>query len=292
MINELNKICELYEDYDLKDHNSFKLDSICKILIKPNNEDELIKVIDIIKKNNTKYMILGNASNIILPPYYDGVMIKLDKFNNYKLEKNILYVEAGYMLNKIASEITNMGYKGLDFATGIPGTVGGSVYGNAGCYGSSISEVLISARIFDGEKVIELNNKDLDFKYRHSMLKDNKDLIVLSCKFKVEESDVNTLKGLVLERTNKRIASQDLSHPSNGSVFRNPEGLIAGKLIDDLGLKGYRIGDAMVSYKHANFIINDGNATQEDIIKLIEKIKEDVKKEYNVELVLEQEIIK
>ncbi len=292
MINELKSICEIKENFDLKKYNTFKLECTTKYFIEPNNEEELIKIIDILNNNKSKYMIIGNASNIILPPYYDGVIIKLTNLNSYRLEDDIVYCEAGCMLNKLANEITSKGYSGLDFAVGVPGTIGGAVYGNAGCYGSSIGEVLISATIYNGKDIVELDNSKLDFKYRYSILKEKKDWIVLSCKFKVEESNLEELKALVLERTNKRIASQDLSHPSNGSVFRNPEGYASGKLIDDLGLKGYKIGGAMVSYKHANFIINEDNATQEDILKLIDKIKKDVKDNYDIDLILEQEIIK
>ena len=290
MIDELKKVCFLEENAKIK--NTFKLNSVCFAMIKPSNKDELIKCVNILKDNNFKYMVLGNASNVILPSYYDGVVISLSKFNKYEIHDDNVYVEAGCMLNKVSNDLVNLGYKGLDFACGVPGSIGGSVYGNAGCYGSSISEVLISASVFDGEKVIELSNKDFKFDYRYSMLKDNKNYIILSAVFKIEKTNVDELKSLVKERNEKRLSSQDLSHPSNGSVFRNPEGFAAGKLIDDLGLKGFKVGDAMVSFKHANFIINDGNATSEDIIKLINVIKDKVKKEYNIDLVLEQEIIK
>ena len=290
MIDELKKVCFLEENAKIK--NTFKLNSVCFAMIKPSNKDELIKCVNILKDNNFKYMVLGNASNVILPSYYDGVVISLSKFNKYEIHDDKVYVEAGCMLNKVSNDLVNLGYKGLDFACGVPGSIGGSVYGNAGCYGSSISEVLISASVFDGEKVIELSNKDFKFDYRYSMLKDNKNYIILSAIFKIEKTNIDELKSLVKERNEKRLSSQDLSHPSNGSVFRNPEGFAAGKLIDDLGLKGFKVGDAMVSFKHANFIINDGNATSEDIIKLINVIKDKVKKEYNIDLVLEQEIIK
>ena len=292
MIDKLKKICRLEENVDLKKYNTFKLESKSLGMIFPKDEDELIKVVDILKKSKSKFFVIGNGSNIILPEFYDGIIINLSNFNKYELKDDIVYAQSGVMLNMLASKITNLGYSGLDFATGIPGTIGGSIYGNAGCFGSSMSKVVISARLFDGKKIIELNNKDLKFEYRSSLLKDKKkDWIILSCKLKVEKGNLEELKALVLDRTNKRISSQDLVHPSNGSMFRNAEGLIAGKLIDDLGLKGFKIGDAMVSPIHANFIVNDGNATSEDIIKLVDKIKKDVKKEYNVDLVLEQEII-
>jgi len=196
------------------------------------------------------------------------------------------------MINKLALTLINKGYKGLEWASGIPGTVGGSIYGNAGCYGSSISEVLINATIYDGENIIKLTNEELNFKYRYSLLKENKNYIILSCEFKIEKSNIEELKEIVFDRTKKRIETQDLSHPSCGSVFRNPEGTSSWKLIDGVGLKGYNINGAMVSNKHANFIINNGNATGKDIIELIKLIKEEVKKKYNIDLVLEQEIIK
>ena len=290
MIEEISKICEVEENQSIR--NTFKLESKCFAMVKPGSEEELKEVIDIIKKNNYKYVVLGNASNVILPEYYDGVVIKLEKLNKYEVHEDYVYAEAGVMLNKLANDLVNLGYKGLDFAVGVPGSIGGSVYGNAGCFGSSISEVLISANIFDGEKIITLSNEELKFDYRYSMLKDHKNYIVISCKFKIEETDINELKERVKEINTKRTTSQDLTHPSNGSVFRNPEGYSAGKLIDDLGLKGHSVGDASVSMIHANFIINNGHATSEDIIKLIDEIKEKVKKEYDIDLKLEQEIIK
>ena len=289
MIDQLNEICFVEEHAKIK--NTFKLESICFAMIKPKNEEELIKVINVIKEYNYKYIVLGNASNVILPSYYDGIVINLSNFNKYEIKDESLYVEAGCMINKISNDLVNLGYSGLDFACGIPGTIGGSIYGNAGCYGSSISDVLISVRVFNGEKVVELSNKELKFDYRYSMLKEHKDYIVLSAIFKIEKSNVLELKALVKERNEKRMSSQDLTHPSNGSVFRNPEGTSAGKLIDDLGLKGFSVGDKMVRYKHDNFIINNGKTTKEDIVKLINVIKEKVKKEYDIDLTLEQEII-
>ncbi len=293
MINDLNKICTVKEDVDLKDYNTFRLESKCMAMVFPDNFEGLLETIEILKKHKTSYFVIGNGSNIILPEYYDGVIINLSNFNKYEIKDNILTADCGCMLNNLASKVTNLGYAGLDFATGIPGTIGGSIYGNAGCFGSSMSNIVESVTIFDGKKVKVLNNSDMKFGYRTSLLKDSKNKwIILSCTIKLSKGNKDELKALVLERTNKRIATQDLTHPSNGSMFRNPEGYAAGKLIDDLGLKGYKIGDAMVSNIHANFIINDGNATSEDIIKLVDKIKSEVKKNYNIDLVLEQEIIK
>ena len=292
MIEELSNICETKKDEKIS--NTFKLKSTCFAMIKPSTIDELIKAIELLKQYKKKYLVLGNSSNVILPAYYDGVVINLNNFNKYEIHEDYVEVDSGVQISMISNKLVNLGYSGLDFACGIPGTIGGSVYGNAGCYGSSISEVLISAKVFDGKKVIELTNEEIGFEYRGSIFKRDKKkkYVILSCKFKIFKSNKEELEALVKERMEKRIASQDLTHPSNGSVFRNPEGFIAGKLIDDLGLKGYSINDAMVSLKHANFIINNGNATNEDIIKLINYLKKEVKKSYNIDLVLEQEIIK
>jgi UDP-N-acetylmuramate dehydrogenase len=292
MKKELSNICEIEENFDLKKFNTYKLNSVCDYFAKPKNAQELKELIKYVIDNNIKYFVLGNGSNIILPIHYDGVVIYTRGLNNYKIHDEYVYAESGCMINALAIKVTDMGYSGLDFATGIPGTIGGSIYMNAGCFGSDISNILISAEVFDGKNVIELSNEELKYGYRTSMLKTHKDYIVLSCKLKIEKGNREELKALVTERTNKRIQSQDLSHPSAGSVFRNPEGMSAGKLIDDLGLKGYSVNDAMVSYKHANFIINNNDANQEDVINLINEIKSKVKEEYNVDLILEQEIIK
>lgn len=291
MIEKINKICNVIEDADLYSYNTFKLHSKCKGLVIVNNESDLKSIIDILNGESSKWFIIGNGSNIILPSYYDGIIIK---YNNteYKVESDRLYVSSGCMLNKVASEMCNLGYTGFEWATGIPGTIGGSVVGNAGAYLSSISEILISATVYDGKSVYEMSNSDFNFEYRNTCLKGRRDIVVLSAVFKLEKGNIDEIKALVLDRTNRRIASQDLKNPSNGSVFRNPEGFAAGKLIDDLGLKGFSVNDAMVSNIHANFFINKGNASSEDIIELIDIVKSKVKDEYDIELHLEQEIIK
>lgn len=292
MIKELSKICKTLENESLKKYNTYKLDCYCKIIIFPSNIEQLIESLKIIKKNNFKWFVLGNGSNIILPNYYDGVIIKLDNLNKCVINDNMIYVESGYMLNKLANELSNKGYTGIEWATGIPGTIGGAIYGNAGAYKSSMSEILVDVTLLDNEKIVTLENKELEFKYRDSLLKHKKDLIVLSCNIKLEKGSKEEIKKTIEERTLKRIETQPLEYPNCGSVFRNPEGVSAGKLIDDSGLKGFTEGGARISEKHANFIINYDNATSEDIIKLIHLIKDKIKKNYNIDLVLEQEIIK
>lgn len=291
MEEKLDKICKIYKNFDMYSNNTFRLHSKTKYFIKIEGIEQLKKIINILKEYNSKWFVIGNGSNVILPSYYDGVIIKLEGLNNYKIENNVLYAESGCMLNKIASIVSNQEYTGFEWATGIPGTIGGSVVGNAGAYLKSISDLLISAIVYDGEHIYEMSNEDFKYKYRDSILKGNHNIVVLSCKFKLEKGNINEIKSLITDRTNRRLATQDLKNPSNGSVFRNPETVPAGKLIDDAGLKGTRVNDAQVSEIHANFIINKANATSEDIIKLIDIVKTKVKDVYDIDLYLEQEII-
>lgn len=290
MIEKLKSKFECIENASLLNYNTYRLDTKCKLLVFPRDIFEFQEIMYIL--NGSKYFILGNGSNIILPDYYDGVVIKLKYFNNYNIFDEYIEVDSGVMINKLSMELSKLGYKGFEWASGIPGTIGGCIYNNAGCYGSEISDNLIDVTVFCDNKIYCLKKDELSFSYRNSTFKMNNKFVILKAKFKFEKGDPEELLDLIKVRTNKRIESQPLEYPSCGSVFRNPEGLIAGKLIDEANLKGKCVGGAMVSNKHANFIINNGNATPEDIIKLINEIKNTIKKNYNIDLVLEQEIIK
>lgn len=290
MIEKLKSKFECIENASLLNYNTYRLDTKCKLLVFPRDIFEFQEIMYIL--NGSKYFILGNGSNIILPDYYDGVVIKLKYFNNYNIFDEYIEVDSGVMINKLSMELSKLGYKGFEWASGIPGTIGGCIYNNAGCYGSEISDNLIDVTVFCDNKIYCLKKDELSFSYRNSTFKMNNKFVILKAKFKFEKGDPEELLDLIKVRTNKRIESQPLEYPSCGSVFRNPEGLIAGKLIDEANLKGKCVGGAMVSNKHANFIINNGNATPEDIIKLINEIKNTIKKNYNIDLVLEQEVIK
>ena len=189
-------------------------------------------------------------------------------------------------------ETIERGLSGLEFAAGIPGCVGASTAMNAGAYNSDMASVVKSVKVLTPNFDIKtLENDELEFAYRDSFLKRNNNYVVLSTTFKLSLGDTETMKKQIAERRTKRFISQPLNMPSAGSVFRNPDNMYAGELIEKLNLKGYRIGDAEISEKHANFIINVGNATGNDIIELIKKIKKEVKSKYNIELILEQIII-
>ena len=256
------------------------------------NVDCLKKLISYIKKNNVKYKILGNGSNLVfINDVYDGILIKLDCFNELSIDDCVVSVGAGYNLMKLALKCSMMGLSGLEFATGIPGSVGGSVYMNAGAYNSDISAVLESALILtDDLEVVTYSNSDFNFSYRTSILQKNH-FICLSAKFKLTHGDKDEIMDLVNNRRERRITSQPLEFPSAGSVFRNPENDYAGRLIEEIGYKGKKLGGATVSKKHANFIINTGGAKGSDIYSLVNEIKANVKDKYGIELKVEQEFV-
>ncbi len=284
---------EYYKDASLKKYNTYRVETKCKYLIFPKNKEELLSILKIIKKSNTKYMILGNGSNVIFSKeYFDGVIIKLDYLNNITRKKNVFIVEAGYSLIKLSMETAVMGLSGLEFAGGIPGSIGASIAMNAGAYNHSISDIIESVEVItDNFETKTFKKQELNFGYRDSILKNNKKYIIISCKMKLIPSSKEEIIDLINKRRERRQETQPLNYPSAGSVFRNPEGKHAGELIEKCGLKGYKIGGAMISTKHANFIINYNNATGEDIINLINYTKEKVKEKYNIDLILEQIII-
>ncbi len=284
---------EYKKNISLKNYNTYKLDVTCKYLVFPKTEDEFIKILDELKKQNIKYLVLGNGSNIILSMnYYDGVVIKLDKLSTIEYKEEMVTVGAGYSLIKLAIETIDRGLSGLEFAAGIPGLVGASTAMNAGAYNSDMSTIVDHVRVLTPNlEIVTLTNKDLTYEYRDSFIKKNKDYYILSTTFKLSSGNTEHMKTLVEERRKKRFASQPLNMPSAGSVFRNPDNMYAGELIEKLRFKGYAIGGAQVSEKHANFIVNNGHATGTEIVKLIHKIQKEVKDNYNVSLRLEQIII-
>lgn len=284
---------EIYKDINIKKYNTYRLDVIVKYLVFVRNINELVSLIKIIKSNNIKYVVLGNGSNVIFKDsYYDGVVIKLDKLNNIEINDNIVKVESGVSLIKLSSLCIDNNLKGLEFAYGIPGLVGASTAMNAGAYNKDMASVIKEVKVLDKDlNIVTMSNKELNFKYRDSFLKHNKDYICLEVTMELERGDKDTSLSLVEERRIRRMESQPLEYPSAGSVFRNPTNMHAGALIEECGLKGYSINGATVSEKHANFIINTGGCTGKDIIELINLIKNKVYEKYNVNLILEQEII-
>lgn len=284
---------EYYEEASLKRYNTYRLDTICKYLVFPNDKEDLRLLIKFLDENNQKYLLLGNGSNVIFKnTYYDGTIILLSKLNKKAINGDIVEVEAGYSLQKLAVEVCNLGLSGLEFACGIPGHIGASVAMNAGAYNSSLAEVVKSVDVINSNyEFVTLTNNELNFEYRNSLLKQDKRYIVISVELQLTPGNKEEILEKISNRRVRRLESQPLDMPSAGSVFRNPKDMHAGALIEECNLKGFSIGGAEFSRKHANFIVNNGGATGADIIALIERAKKEVKEKYNVDLLLEQIII-
>ena len=289
----MNKYGEVINNANLKDYNTYKIGGIAKYLVKPNSVENLKELINYLKENNIKYFILGKGSNVILPDEnYDGVVIILEKLNNIEINNNIVTVESGCSLNKLINTLINNNLSGLENLYGIPGTIGGSIIQNAGCLGTTISDYLESVTYLEKNKINEIKKEECNFSYRNSLFKNDKNKIIISTKFKLNNGNKDEMMEIVKTNMLNRKNKQPLEYPNAGSVFKNPENTSAGKLIDDNNLKGYNVFGAYVSEKHANFIINKDNATSKDIIELINKIQKIVKNNNKIELILEQEIIK
>lgn len=284
---------KILEDVSLKKYTTYKIGGIAKCIIYPKNIDCLVILINKLKASNIKFMVLGNGSNVLFSDeVYDGVIIKLDEFNKIEFNGTRIEAGAGAQLMKVAYQSARRSLTGLEFATGIPGSIGGAVYMNAGAYKSDMGYVVSKIKVLTPKMtVITMVNSELDFHYRTSFLKKHKDYICLEATIQLKNGDKEEIENLIDSRKKRRLESQPLEYPSAGSVFRNPDGLFAGKLIEDLGYKGLIKGGAKISEKHANFIINYDHAKASDVKELIDFIKQIVKEKYNIDLIVEQELV-
>ena len=287
-------IGKIEENVSLKKYTTYRVGGIAKCIVYPRNVTCLVKLIRTLKNNNIKYKILGNGSNLLFSDKdYNDVLIKLSELDNIEfLGRNKIRVGAGYSLTKLSLMAAKKGLTGLEFASGIPGSVGGSVFMNAGAYKSDMGYIVENVKVLTPDlKIIRLENKEMDFHYRTSFLQKHKDYICLEVLIKLNKGKKEAIEEVIRERRERRLESQPLEYPSAGSVFRNPEGNYAGKLIEDAGLKGKKHGGAMVSNKHANFIVNYKNASSDDIKYLIDLCHDKVLKEYGIDMKIEQEFV-
>lgn len=288
-----NDIGKIEENISLKTLTTYKAGGTAKLVVYPNNLDKLILLIKLIKEYDINYIIIGKGSNTLFSDKeYIGVIIKLDNLNKIEFNQNKVYVESGVPLSKLVIESAKRNLTGLEFAIGIPGNVGGAIYMNAGAYGSNMSSIVKNITVLNENlEIEEIPIQNINFSYRYSILQDNKNLICIGTTIELEYGKKEEIDNKIKENLTKRKNTQPLEYPSAGSVFRNPEGNYAGKLIEELKLKGLSIGGAEISTKHANFIINKNNATSDDILKLIKLVQSKVKQKYNIELKLEQQLI-
>lgn len=296
VISEIEKldIGRVEANVSLSKYTTYRVGGIALAMVYPKSVKKLISLVKLLTGSKIKYKVIGNGSNLLFSDKnFDGVIIRLTELTDIQfLSYNKIRVEAGYSLPKLSLLVAKKGLAGLEFASGIPGTVGGAIFMNAGAYKSDMGYIVQSVRVLTPDcKIITFENREMDFHYRSSFLQKHPEYICLDTVIKLKKGDKELLDEVIKERRARRIESQPLEYPSAGSVFRNPEGNFAGKLIEDLGLKGYRIGGAMVSEKHANFIINYDNATSDDIKNLIDYVHDRVMDEYNIDLKIEQEFV-
>ena len=282
----LSKDCRIYTNEPMSKHTSFKIGGCADILCIPPNCNSLICILKYAKDNNIPVTIIGNGSNLLVSDKgIRGIVIKLfGGLTGYKVNGEYIECESGVLLSKLGSIAYKSSLSGLEFASGIPGTLGGAVFMNAGAYDGEMKDVVQKTTYLDNElniKVIEGENHK--FSYRHSIFEETGGIIISSVlKLKSIKNDIILTK--MNELNGKRKEKQPLDMPSAGSTFKRPEGFFAAKLIEDAGLKGCCIGGAAVSKKHAGFIVNCGGATANDVLTLVEHIISEVYSKYNVKL--------
>lgn len=274
----------------LKNHTSFKIggpaDEFCSVT----SVDEIRDLVEYAKEKNIPVTIMGNGSNLLVSDKgIRGLVIKLAKgFDEITIDGTKIVSQSGILLSKLSNLALKAGLTGLEFASGIPGTLGGAVCMNAGAYDGEMKDVVKKVVYYMDGKIQETEN--LDFSYRHSVFSDT-DAIVLSVEMELKEGKYEEIKAKMEDFSQRRSDKQPLSQPSAGSTFKRPTGYFAAKLIEDAGLKGYKIGGAMVSDKHAGFVVNTGDATCDDVVKLIRHIQNVVLGEFGVELETEVKLL-
>lgn len=281
------------KDIMMRDYTTYKTGGSVLGMVTPKNIDELISILEYAKRHKLRYKVLGSGSNVIFNDAgYQGIIIKMDEFNQLEIFGREMIVGAGYSLMRLAMKACLSGLAGLEFAAGIPGTVGGAVFMNAGAYLSDMGYIVKSVKVLTPDyEVIELSNAEMDFHYRTSFLQNHPDYICLEAHLVLQYGTKEAIMEVIQDRKRRRLASQPLEYPSAGSVFRNPLGDSAGRIIESLGLKEKRVGGAMVSPKHANFIVNVDHATGEDVKQLICEVQKIVKEKTGIELKIEQEFV-
>lgn len=282
----------IIEDAQMKNHVYFKVGGPADILLIPETKEQVVKSIEVCRNNNIPFYIVGNGSNILVRDGgMRGVVIKLGKVKNISVDGDRVNAECGSLLKDVSSVGLSNSLTGFEFACGIPGTVGGAVFMNAGAYHGEIADVIEYADVIDTKgNIITLNKEELELGYRSSAVM-KKGYVVLSAIFKLQSGEEEKIKERVDDLTFMRESKQPLEYPSAGSTFKRPEGYFAGKLIQDAGLKGFTLGGAAVSDKHSGFVINKNGATAKDIIELINHIQDEVKNQFGVELHPEVRII-
>lgn len=290
MLEQLKKVAAVETGVPLSSMTTLRIGGKAKYVAYPDDSVSLDSLIRIIRKNHLPFKLIGKGSNLLCSDKdYDGVIIRLEKFNDFYIVDTSVVAQAGCSIIAVAYAAMKAGLSGLEFASGIPGSVGGVTFMNAGAYRSSMCDVIDSVFVYRDGKFEWVPKGECGFGYRTSVFQSHPDWIVIAIRLNLEKRDPDEIRALMDSRRERRMASQPLDRPSAGSVFRNPADVPAWKLIEGIGYRGHRIGDAQVSEKHVNFIVNDGHARAEDFLALTEEIQKLVKEKYGISLHMEVE---
>ncbi len=304
---DINKIAELLKvnipeekifiNEPMSKHTSFKIGGPADIFVKASEISQIENVLKVCRENSIPLTVVGNGSNLLVRDKgIRGIVLK-NCMNQYRIEKNDegaeVYVDAGVLNAVLAQALMKEGVTGFEFAAGIPGTVGGAIFMNAGAYGGEIKDIIEETTFIDledGNKIKTISKQEQDFAYRHSIFENSK-AIIIGAKFNLKNGNIDDIKEKMNANLLSRKDKQPIENPSAGSTFKRGDGFITAKIIDECGLKGFCVGDAKVSEKHAGFVVNTGNATAKDVICLIEKIKAEVYKKTGKQIETEIKII-
>ncbi len=270
----------------MKNHTTFRIGGPAACFVRPQDAGQVERILHICRENEVPWFILGNGSNLLVSDRgFDGVIIQIYRnMSRIQVSGHHMTVQAGALLSAVAKQALREGLSGLEFASGIPGTVGGAVVMNAGAYGGEMKDVVESVTILDEEGAVrKLAREELQMGYRTSLVK-KKGYTVLEAVLKLNDGDPAAISARMEELKEQRVSKQPLEYPSAGSTFKRPEGYFAGKLIMDSGLRGFRVGGAQISEKHCGFVINTGDATAEDVVRLIRQVQDIVYEKFHVKL--------
>ena len=285
---------EMIEDEPMYKHTTYKVGGPARIYLKVKDVDSLIKTIKYCGKHRVKYLVIGRGSNLLFSDReYEGLIISLNEcFNEIKVNGSTMIAQAGVPMISLSYQAAKIGLSGFEFMGGIPGSIGGGIYMNAGAYKYDLASVVKTVTLLNEKhEVVTFNNEQMDFSYRHSICQDNRKLIVLEVTFELTAKSPDEIKAVLDKRKERRMSSQPWNMPSAGSVFRNPQDKPAWQYIDECGLRGYEIGGAQVSPKHSNFIVNNGYASARDILDLIQLAQKVVKERFDIDLVTEVRLV-
>ena len=270
----------------MKKHTTFRIGGPADYYLCPHSTEELQKILQICRENKLEFFILGNGSNLLVSDKgYRGVVIQLWKnFSDIETEDNTITVKAGALLSKVAAEALEESLTWMEFASGIPGTMGGAVMMNAGAYGGEMKDIIREVTVLTREgELLTLSKEEMNFGYRTSVVKE-KGYVVISAELQLRKGDREEIRKVMDELKERRVTKQPLDMPSAGSTFKRPEGYFAGKLIMDAGLRGFSVGGAQISEKHCGFVVNKGDATAADVLGLIGEVQKRVQEKFGVAL--------